>query len=122
MAATTAGSEVVLKDGRGRLLRRSLAELLFSDRAVVIPDEPGPAADDGLEIASVVLGQLGASERLKLLERTEHVREVITGFRSGSSELAREGEPRPEYTPRQAGRQGRNGLAFRTVTPMGLGT
>ncbi|SDP04446.1 hypothetical protein SAMN04487981_1166 [Streptomyces sp. cf386] len=33
LAATTAGNEVVLKDGRGRLLRLSLKKLLFSDRA-----------------------------------------------------------------------------------------
>ncbi|WP_033285269.1 helix-turn-helix domain-containing protein [Streptomyces sp. NRRL F-525] len=121
MAATTAGNEVVLKDGRGRLLRLSLAELLFSDRAAVIPDVPGPSADDDAEIASVVLGQLGTAERAKLLERSEHVREVITGFRSGSSELAREGEPRQEYSPdlsresRYAAKAAELGVSLRTV-------
>ncbi|MER6769121.1 hypothetical protein ABT389_05100 [Streptomyces bacillaris] len=35
MAATTAGNEVVLKDRHGRLLRLSLRELLFSDRATL---------------------------------------------------------------------------------------
>ncbi|WP_432146824.1 LysR family transcriptional regulator [Streptomyces sp. bgisy084] len=99
MAATTAGNEVVLKDGRGRLLRLSLKELLFSDRAAVSPDGPGPSADDEEEIASVVLGQLDSSARTKVLERAEHVREVLTGFRSGAPELARDGEPRPDYRP-----------------------
>lgn len=37
MAATTAGNEVVLKDHHGRILRLSLRELLFSDRATLIP-------------------------------------------------------------------------------------
>jgi hypothetical protein len=121
MAATTAGNEVVLKDCRGRLLRLSLAELLFSDRAAVIPDGSGPSADDDVEIASVVLGQLGTTERAKLLERSEHVREVITGFRSGSSELAREGEPRQEYNPelsreaRYAAKAAELGVSLRTV-------
>ncbi|MBV7249773.1 DDE-type integrase/transposase/recombinase [Streptomyces sp. S-2] len=99
MAATTAGNEVVLKDGQGRLVRLSLKELLFSDRAAVSLDGPGPSADDEEEIASVVLGQLDSSARAKVLERAEHVREVLTGYRSGSPELARDDEPRPEYRP-----------------------
>ncbi|MFB7557273.1 helix-turn-helix domain-containing protein [Streptomyces brevispora] len=99
MAATTAGNEVVLKDGRDRLLRLSLRELLFSDRAVIVPEIDRPSADDAEEIASVVLGQLGRDEKRKVLERAEHAREVLTGYRSGSPELAREGEPRPEYSP-----------------------
>ncbi|MFK0147739.1 hypothetical protein ACIQUZ_21940 [Streptomyces griseus] len=41
MAATTAGNEVVLKDNQGRLLRLALKELLFSDRATIVPDGPG---------------------------------------------------------------------------------
>lgn len=99
MATTTAGNEVVLKDGQGRLLRLSLKELLFSDRAAVIPDQPGPAADDAEEIASVVLDQLQEGERLQVLERAAHVREVLTGFRSGSPERAHDGEPRRDYAP-----------------------
>jgi hypothetical protein len=99
MAATTAGNEVVLKDGRGRMLRLSLKELLFSDRAAVIPDQSGPAAGDCEATASVVLGQLNETERQEVLDRAEHVREVLTGYRSGSPELARDGEPRPEYLP-----------------------
>lgn len=99
MAATTAGNEVVLKDARGRLLRLSLKELLFSDRVAISPDGPGPSADDEGEIASVVLGQLDEAEKRKVLDRAEHVREVLTGYRSGSPELARAGEPRSEYSP-----------------------
>ncbi|WP_328765376.1 MULTISPECIES: helix-turn-helix domain-containing protein [unclassified Streptomyces] len=99
MVPTTVGNEVALKDGRGRMLRLSLNELLFSDRAVIIPDGPGPAADDPEEIASVVLGQLNEAERRKLLDRAEHVREVLTGYRSGTPEFARDDEPRPEYSP-----------------------
>ncbi|MFJ2263657.1 helix-turn-helix domain-containing protein [Streptomyces sp. NPDC087844] len=121
MAATTAGNEVVLQDGRGRLLRLSLKELLFSDRAAVIPDESGASADDVDVIASVVLGQLDTAERSRVLDRAEHVREVLTGFRSGFSELAREGEPRPEYTStlsmeaRQEAKATELGIAARTV-------
>ncbi|MFJ4513355.1 helix-turn-helix domain-containing protein [Streptomyces sp. NPDC088816] len=121
MVPTTAGNEVALKDGRGRMLRLSLKELLFSDRAVIIPDGPGPAADDLEEIASVVLAQLGEAERRKLLDRAEHVREVLTGYRSGTSELARDGEPRPEYSPalsaeaRYATKAAELGVGLRTL-------
>ncbi|WP_425831670.1 transposase [Streptomyces fractus] len=121
MAATTAGNEVVLKGGHGRLLRLSLKELLFSDRAVISPDGPGPSADDEGEIASVVLGQLAEPEKQRVLERAEHVREVLTGYRSGSRELARDGEPRPEYSPerpleaRYAAKISELGVGLRTL-------
>lgn len=62
MTARTAGNEVVLKNGRGRVLPLTLRDLLPSNRAQVVPDEPGPTADDVDEIASVVLGQLRRDE------------------------------------------------------------
>lgn len=52
---------MVLKDGRGRLLRLAVKELLLSERARVIPDGPGPLSDDPQETAAVVLGQLDAA-------------------------------------------------------------
>ena len=121
MAATTAGNEVVLKDGQGRLLRLSLRELLFSDRAILIPEGPGPSSEDAEEIASVVLGQLGEDDKRQILERAEHVRELLTGYRSGSAELAREGEPRAPYTPmlsleaRYAAKASELGVTDRTI-------
>ncbi|MFE4330197.1 helix-turn-helix domain-containing protein [Streptomyces sp. NPDC056831] len=121
MAATTAGNEVVLKDGHGRLLRLSLKELLFSDRAAISPDGPGPSADDEGEIASVVLGQLDVAEKRKVLERAEHVREVLTGYRSGSPELALDEEPRSEFSPekpleaRYAAKIAELGVGLRTL-------
>ncbi|MEU1425422.1 helix-turn-helix domain-containing protein [Kitasatospora sp. NPDC005751] len=121
MAVTTAGNEVVLKDGHGRLLRLSLKELLFSDRAAISPDGPGPAADDEGEIASVVLGQLDAEERQKVLERAGHVREVLTGYRSGSRELAADDEPKAAYVTavpmeaRKAAKAAELGVTARTI-------
>lgn len=97
LAVTTAGNEVVLKDTRGRMMRLSLKELMFSDRTEIVPDQTGPAADDAEEIASVILSQLRDDERREILERAEHVREVLTGYRSGNQEFVREGEPRAEY-------------------------
>lgn len=97
-ASLATGMEVILKDSRDRLTRMSVRELLASDRADVIAEDSGPAADEG-ELASVVLSRLTKQERKDVLERAGHVREVLSGFRSGSEELARPGEPRPDYAP-----------------------
>ncbi|MFI8423751.1 helix-turn-helix domain-containing protein [Streptomyces sp. NPDC085479] len=121
MVSTAAGNEVALKDGRGGLLRLSLKELLFSGRAAVIPESPGPVADDLEEIASVVLGRMDDGERRKVRDRAEHVREVLTGYRSGTAELARDDEPRPEYFPelsaeaRYASKAAELGVGLRTL-------
>lgn len=87
-AGTQAGGEAVLKDGRDRRLRLAVKELLLSDRARVIPDGPGPASDDPQQMAAAVLDWLDVGERERVLERAAHVREVLTGFRGGSEELA----------------------------------
>jgi transposase InsO family protein len=59
-------------------------------------------ADDGAERTDPVadvLGQLSAEQLRLVRDRAGHVREVLTGFRSGAVELAREGEPREGYGP-----------------------
>ncbi|MFF0813318.1 Mu transposase C-terminal domain-containing protein [Streptomyces albogriseolus] len=99
LVATAGGNEVVLRDGQARVRRVSLKELLFSGRAVVAPDSPGPAGSDPGEIATVVLGQLSEPERQRIRDRAGHIREVLTGYRSGTSRLALPGEPRAEYLP-----------------------
>jgi len=101
MRATPAGNELVLRaiTGRRDLLSVSLRELLAGERARVIPDLPGPSSDDPDELASVVLAELTESEREAVLERAAHVREVLTGYRSGNAELAGEGEPRAQFDP-----------------------
>lgn len=100
LLGTQAGTEVVLKNVTGRrIVRVSVRELLTSDRARVIPDSAGPRADDSQELASVLLAELTDPERAQVLERAAHVREVLTGYRSGMAELADGGEPRPEFDP-----------------------
>jgi len=77
--------------------RVRLGELLMSDSTRVVPDLEGPCSYDDFESAGVVLAQLSDFERDSVIERAAHVREVLTGFRSGSEEFALPGEPRPEY-------------------------
>jgi hypothetical protein len=88
MAITATGNEVVLKDHHGRLMRLAIRELLLSDRAQVIPDSPGPSSDDDEDLASVILAQLSDGQREALLEKAAHIRELLTGYRSGSVEIA----------------------------------
>ncbi|GGN32164.1 hypothetical protein GCM10011578_070630 [Streptomyces fuscichromogenes] len=45
----------------------------------------------------MLLAQLSDEELAEVRERAAHVNEVLTGFRSGSDELAEPGEPRPQY-------------------------
>ncbi|GGW65482.1 hypothetical protein GCM10010381_58170 [Streptomyces xantholiticus] len=69
----------------------------------------------------MVLGQLDEAEKRKVRDRAEHVREVLTGYRSGSSEVARDDEPRPEYSPdrpleaRYAAKIAELGMGLRTL-------
>jgi hypothetical protein len=88
LAATRAGNEVIVKDSRGRVLRMSQRELLLSDRARVIPDGDGPAANDPYETAGTLLARLTPGERAQAAERAAHVEEILTGYRSGNVELA----------------------------------
>ncbi|WP_053084692.1 helix-turn-helix domain-containing protein [Streptomyces viridochromogenes] len=98
-ASLATGMEVVLKDGRDRLARMSLRELLTSDRAELIHDRAGPSSTDDEDLAAVVLNRLTKEEKEEVLERAEHVREMLTGYRSGSEDLPRPDEPRPQYAP-----------------------
>jgi transposase InsO family protein len=99
MVGSAGGVEVLLKDVRGRRLRLSLRELLISERARLIPEHPGPASDDRAELAATVLARLTKAKREEILRRAAHVREVLTGYRSGSELLAAPGEPKPQYLP-----------------------
>lgn len=98
-ASLATGMEVVLKDGRDRLARMSLRELLTSDRAELIHDKSGPSPTGDGDLAAVVLNRLTKDEKKDVLERAEHVREMLTGYRSGSENLPLPDEPRPQYAP-----------------------
>jgi hypothetical protein len=85
------GARITVRDGRGRWRTLSLA--VFLSRAVVAGDQPAVPA------LGTAMAALSATQRDALGERARHVREVLTGYRSGSPEAAAEGEPRLEYAP-----------------------
>src|SRR5260370_1268936 len=51
--------------------------------------------------AGLVLGSLAGEQLDQVAEQAGHVREVLTGYRSGHPDQARPGEPRPGYRPGQ---------------------
>ena len=92
--------EVLAKTVRGNILRRlSIHELLMSDRVRFLPADDGAAAPEETDVAAVALSAVPAAVRQQACERAAHVREVLTGFRSGCAATALPGEPRPEYGP-----------------------
>ena len=123
MHPAAAGVEVLLRSnaGHGDVVRVALRELLDGHRARTIPDENGPAGDDPDEPADVVLSAMTASERQEISERAAHIREALTGYRSGAESVAAEA---PELIrPALAGIGGRERLErfsasmrYRTLT------
>jgi transposase InsO family protein len=117
---TTTGTDVVLT-GPTSACRMSLVALLSGDRVRILPDGPGPQSDDEDDPAAITLLALNAAERQQVHEQADHIRELLTGFRSGSPHLALPGEPRPEYDPalgllkRYAGKAAELGIALRTL-------
>lgn len=91
--------EVVARDLRTERVRRlALNELVFSDRARILGEDlVVEVGDGGGNIAAVKWSAVPEAERHRARERAAHVREVLTGYRSGCAETALPGEPRPHY-------------------------
>lgn len=80
-----------------RIWRIALRQLKFGDDARVIPVGAGPAANDDQDTAAAILADLDVRHCAEMRAKAEHVREVLTGYRSGSAEFARSGEPREAF-------------------------
>ena len=121
---TAQGTDVVLR-GPTSVCRVSLVELVSGRRARLLTDLAGPEPDDDIDPAAVVLGSLSARKLKEVSERAAHLREVLTGFRSGSSEAAGPGEPRAQFDPskplldRYAAKAAELGVAPRTDPSVG---
>ena len=95
------GNEVLVANSSGKQrFWMALRELLASGRASIVSDDDGPRSDDAVEVASVVLSNLTEAARAIVSEMADHVREVLTGYKSGTAELGLEGEPHPQFLPR----------------------
>lgn len=112
VAAITTGTRLVW-DGEawtvtgievGRLvLRSSRGKSLAVDTAAVLADPtvslPGAGSDAEPAACGPLLDDLTAAERGELAARLRHLRELLTGYASGSPAVAEPGEPRPAYDP-----------------------
>ena len=108
------GTRVTLRDGRDRWRTLGLAGFLARAVPLEAPDaRPAPVGP--------LLAGLSGSEQSVVTERAGHVREVLTGYRSGTAEAARPGEPRPDYDParplggRQEAKARELGVTGRTI-------
>ena len=117
---TKSGIDLTLRvgsDGR-RVVRIALRELLDGARARIIGDA---VSDDPSDLASVILAGLSEVEIEAVRTRAAHVREVLTGYRSGHAELAGHGEPRAQFDPhrplmeRYAAKATELGVTVRTI-------
>ena len=124
MQAAATGTVVVLgaaSGGSTAVIRVALRELLDGGRARLLPDDSGPQADDDVDLAGVVFAAMSDFELNELNERAAHVREVLTGYRSGSAELPAKDEPRDQYDPgmsltsRYTAKAAELGVSLRTI-------
>jgi putative transposase len=109
------GSRVAVRDSAGRYRSVTLSRLIVG----ALPErDTGPIADDE---TGVVLSSLSDDERDALMRRAGHVREVLTGYQSGSRQFAQPGEPRPQYASdasleaRYAAKASELGVSVRTL-------
>ena len=86
-------TRVTLRDGRGRWRTVAMAEFLSSART------PRDSEEEPVPSLGVRLAGLTAAAREMVSARAAHVRELLTGYRSGTPEGKEPGEPRPEYDP-----------------------
>ncbi|MEU7144457.1 hypothetical protein ABZ942_33785 [Nocardia sp. NPDC046473] len=84
------GRKVLVSYADGRYESFTVAEVVARARSLV----PVERDDD----PALVLEGLTPAEREQAAERGGHIREVLSGYRSGYAQAAAEGEPRPQYS------------------------
>ncbi len=117
------GAEAIVVGRLGWAARVRVADLLRPAGpagARLADGAPAGLAPAG-EPAGVLLGSADDAAIAVARWRAGHVREVLSGYRSGSAELAAPGEPQPQYAPgvplmrRYEAKAGELGVAVRTV-------
>lgn len=95
------GGAVVLVDSRSRARRVRLIDLLKPAEQGGLAQLPRDSSDDKATDENVLFGvqwtTATPAARAEAHRLAEHIRELETGYRSGSSEIARPDEPRPQY-------------------------
>jgi hypothetical protein len=115
--------EVLVKDLRARTVSRfALDELMLSERSrLLTADLVEEVTEFEGDPATVKWSAASESVRREASARAAHVREVITGYRSGHAESALRGEPKAAYRPalpkgkRVAAKAKELGIGLRTL-------
>jgi transposase InsO family protein len=115
--------EVLARDLRSDTVRRfALDELMYSTRSRLLSEDlVVEISDVGGEVASVTWSAAPEYVRREVRERAAHLREALTGYRSGSAQTALPLEPRPRYRTalakgdRLAAKARELGVGLRTV-------
>lgn len=99
--AADGAAEVVARQIRtDTVCRLALEEVMYSERSRVLDEDFAVESEGGEgETVAVSWSRVDESERTKARCRAAHVREALTGYRSGSSLSAEIGEPRTAYLP-----------------------
>ncbi|WP_155727679.1 hypothetical protein [Mycobacterium avium] len=92
------GGHVIASNGE-HVRTMTISELLHDTRHRFIPLDMHRPPHDLDETCALILAQLSVEELDEVRVRAGHVREVLTGYKSGSAELARPNEPEPHYDP-----------------------
>jgi transposase InsO family protein len=114
-------AEVVAIDGVRVTLRSDRTHRFTAVQISRLAASARPAGDTVPAGAGLVPGSLAGDQLDQLADRAGHVREVLTGYRSGHEDRARPGEPRPGYRPgqplkaRYQAKAGELGITSRTV-------
>jgi len=112
------GSLVTFRSQQGRAWVADARQVL-ADGSTVVGADPGSEAAPGG--TGELFANLGEGENDEIAERVGHLQEVLTGYRSGSAELAVAGEPRAAFRPdlamadRQRAKADELGVGVRTV-------
>jgi transposase InsO family protein len=93
---TAYGTDVVLTSGTS-IVRVSVVTLLEGTRARLLPTNDAADPSDDVDPAGLTLASLTAAQAREIRRRADHMREMLTGYRAGSAELALHDEPRPQY-------------------------
>jgi transposase InsO family protein len=114
-------AEVVAIDGVRVTLRNDRTRRFTAVQISRLAASARPAGGTLPAGAGLVLGSLAGEQLDQVTEQAGHVREVLTGYRSGHPDQARPGEPRPGYRPgqplkaRYRAKAGELGITSRTV-------
>ena len=95
--AAWSGESVTLRDSEGEPWRLSSAELFGAPDFRVVDDTPAKPSESRAATTPAFPDNASVVARAEALERLAHLREITTGYKSGSAEVALAGEPDSRY-------------------------